>query len=249
MIIIALFTLFDLLARILQLIGIETEESSSVQPFSWFRSSSQDEMNSELLEKYNAGKSIIDSEIRQLVNRAEQSKKNRDSITSTSSSGNSQVKIQQVDLAMIKPLSFDDIEENNSRPGFNLFGKSKSNYSSAPSKTVNNDDYEPSIFSSTLSANNNSRNETVMNPLRDPSATASSNKPRSSLTSTANNSKSSLPPPKSSIAPKSTSTDSRTAPKSTASKQPPPKKVKDVFSFDDEDDDNSGATGGRYANF
>lgn len=79
MIIVALITLFDLFARILQLVGIESEESS-VRPFSMFfkTNDSSDEMDAELLEKYKTGKAIIDSEIRQLTNQHEQLKKNRE---------------------------------------------------------------------------------------------------------------------------------------------------------------------------
>jgi hypothetical protein len=83
MIIMALITLFDLFARILQLAGIETEESS-VKPFSWFLG--QGELTGELLEKYNAGKSIIESEIRQLENQNEQLKKMRERDTNRAGS-------------------------------------------------------------------------------------------------------------------------------------------------------------------
>jgi hypothetical protein len=75
MIIMALITLFDLFARILQLAGIETEESS-VKPFSWFLG--QGELTGELLEKYNAGKLMIENEIRRLENQNEQLRKMRD---------------------------------------------------------------------------------------------------------------------------------------------------------------------------
>jgi hypothetical protein len=77
MIIIAFITLFDLLARILQLFGIESEESD-IQPFSWFKSTADRGMSTELLEKFNTGKLIVSAEIRQLESQNEQLKKNRE---------------------------------------------------------------------------------------------------------------------------------------------------------------------------
>jgi hypothetical protein len=139
MIIIAFITLFDLLARILQLFGIESEESD-IQPFSWFKSATDRGMSTELLEKFNTGKLIVTAEIRQLESQNEQLKRNRET--------SAQPRVSQTKDGFI-PLhqvasSIEDGEEDVG--GFERFrpnsGSAKSNRSQEPKV----DDFSTSSF-------------------------------------------------------------------------------------------------------
>ncbi len=262
MIIIALITLFDLLPRILQLFGIESEESN-VTPGQWCQFNSGDKdvtssMNAELLEKYNTGKTIIDAEIRLLTNLTKDVKE-RNSLTNARSSVTSEsngstvsslsqqypAKIQISSFDKIRPLNFhstnyslqrdeddinDDEEQGGGRGGglgFGFLGGRSSGSANNTKRNSKRDSYnEDSIFSSTLSINNSASATSVKNPLREENG-KSKIPGLSALTSTSNNKGySQLPKP----------SDSSHEVK------------KNVFSFDDEEDDNPYG-GGRYSSY
>lgn len=81
MIMIALITLFDGFARILKMLGVETEDAlTPTNGFCGFFRRREDEMDTELLEKCKSGKMIVANELKQLAIAHEALRKNRAAI-------------------------------------------------------------------------------------------------------------------------------------------------------------------------
>ncbi len=94
MIIIALITLFDGFARILKLLGVETEDVvSPANGFCGFFKRQEDEMDAELLEKCKNGKMIIANELRQVAIAHEALKKNRAAFESRRDQSEAEVQV------------------------------------------------------------------------------------------------------------------------------------------------------------
>lgn len=237
MTIIALITLFDGFARILQFLGIETEDAL-VQTNGFcgmFRK--KQEMDQELLEKCNNGKSVIASEIRAMNLLHEKLKRNRttgadtnpgrESFTSTSSNSNNIIsaikesvvksttgKPHYSNIEFTKPSSIDDDDDLE-----NSFENTQ-RYSGGFVRLGDDDDDlgGGSIFSSSLAGNNYQ------------DFSKSKSKPKSTGHSSQN-----------------------TFSKSSSSTAPKPSKYNNtksnsLFSIEDDDDDSSQQVrGGRYS--